>query len=667
MFTLKCPGCTALLKIPIAAAGQTGTCPTCGVDLQIPALEKPRAPSPKKIIRRGSSPGIAPGGKASVAPVKRSLPGPSPRTPQKPKKRKIAGLLASLFVFALLGGALLWRFLPRQPGTPAAATSAGPIDFIRAVSAPVLARAADASAAPPRASSWDVSAPARVSAYQFGGSGKEEIRDMAVRGDGRLVVTGTLSSRDGIPAAAGKKFDLIDSQGGALFGFVAEFSPDGQTLNWFSTFGGDLFQPNRIALGPDGSIALGGGALTRLAAASKREFKGRTAAVVKVAADGSRVEWVGEGGPNSAGVTGIAVDAKGRVVFTAGTLGKGNAAYILRKEANGADSTFSSRGNRDWCIDFDVRSGEFLNEGQVGAFYQKGRDGAGFDYDGSAGKWGPVRFNLSGIRQGGRVLVLPDGDIVAAGTLQYDFREGSNKWFPAFDLIVARFAEDGRLKWSTNLYQPGDSVHTPDQKDKDLLYNPVNGDLYVLAIQHGSNVYRFKGQLGGDTGNLMLGWVGQVDANTGSLKNGWYWQNSRNTGYDSNGIPISPPYPKLAGNRPDRLGVDGQGRIYMSGNAGPLAFTTPTAWKNWPADQAGGGNASLTILSPNLDRILYATMIRGDTGNASAANTLAVTEKGIWVGGDNGTPNFSSGPQPAWSNPRTGGERDAALSHFRFE
>jgi len=56
--------------------------------------------------------------------------------------------------------------------------------------------------------------------------------------------------------------------------------------------------------------------------------------------------------------------------------------------------------------------------------------------------------------------------------------------------------------------------------------------------------------------------------------------------------------------------VDSLGNIFLVGNAGAKAFTSSNAWQSWSEDQSRGGKAALTVLSPNLDRILYASMIK---------------------------------------------------------
>ncbi len=586
--------------------------------------------------------------------------------------------MAVLILLAALGGGAYWYFTQGGGQDAIAAVTSGIGDVTGSLTSVATGGGGNVHIRPDSAEGpqaiadargWSLEQTAKVQTFQFGGSGtsREEIIAMTARGDGRIVMTGILSDPQAV-TGAGQTHRLIDSRSGEEYAFVAELSADGSSMNWISVFGADLLFPASIALGPDGTIALGGKIRDRFTSAvgtSAGEFKSRTAVAVKLSADGSRVEWMREGGPNMAVANSIIVDKQGRVLYTGGTIGRAQSAYIIRKNADGSPSTFPQQPNgRDWAIDFDVRGGQFLEEGQVGAFYEL--DSAspdGYDYDGPGG-WGPTWFKIYGMRQNINLELMPNDDIVASGTLQYDFKVKGNKSFPAFDTIVARWSEEGDLLWSSNLYQEGDGVHTPDQKDKDIVYNPVNGDLYVLVGQHGSNVYRFKGKLYGDTGNLFISWIGRVDAETGRIKDGWYWHNSRNTGYGDNGIPVAPPYPRLAGNRAAELAVDSQGHIYFAGGSGAQAFTTPNAWKTWPQGQTGGGNASLTVLTPDL-KLVYATQIKGSEHGKSGANAVVVTNQGVWVGGRNGGAGFANASVP-WSQTTVKGDNDASIARFQF-
>ncbi len=647
--SFPCPSCQNKLAAPLDMAGQTVECPHCGQALRLPEAPKPN------VIRRAP---------AATGPLRRTgRTGPTrPTINPKAKKRDARPLV--FFLLLLLAGGGVWFWQRRQP-PPAAGTASTPA---MPGSLVLPSAAGPARAAAPAAANVQS---ARVTAFQWGGVGKDTTADLVARGDGRLVLAGMIADRGAIPAAAKAVHDLIDRNGAPPFAFVAELSADGQELNWISVFGGGLLEPKRLALGPDGSIALGGKALDRLKAMrlpDMGDFAGRNAVVLSITADGSKVDWVRAGGPNQSEVTGLAVDAHGRVIWTAGTMGARQGAYVLRRAADGGEAPFTARGDRSWCIDLHDNTEDLLAPGQFWAYYRKSRDAPDqyYDYDGPGG-WAGVRFSVHGMRQGGQVIVLPDGDYVVSATMQYDFQVKGDKRYPAFDLFLARYSDEGALRWSTNLYQPNDSIHTPDQKAVDLAYNPVNGDVYVLAMQHGSNVYRFKGDLYGDTGNLMIRWIGQVDAGSGALKAGKYFMESYQGKYDAKGRPQAPPYPKLAGNGWNRVAVDGAGRILVSGNAGAKAWTSPDAWKTWPNEQSGGGNAALCVLSPGLDATLYASMIRGTQGGQASAEGLAVTDAGVWVAGHNRGPGFATPDRPAWSLANPAGESDIAVARFRFE
>jgi len=691
-----CPSCGQTLETEVSSAGEIISCPICQESMEVPQASPPpstsRSPSStekKTVVRKRTSsivsrnpaaPASQPGRKKkkTASSAKRNTPAyPPPAVPRR-QKNNTGKIIAVFILLAALGGGAYW-YITSESGKEALASVSSGIENVTGSipsvgsgggSAPIRPDSAEGPQAIADARGWSLENTAKVQTFQFGGSGstREELTAMVARGDGRIVMTGILSDPNGVNGA-GKMNRLVDSVSGEEYAFVAELSADGSTMNWISVFGADLLHPASIALGPDGTIVLGGKIRDRMKSVAGRdagEFKGRTSIVIKLSADGSNVEWMREGGPNQSTANSVVVDKKGRVLFSGGTIGNGMTSYIIRKNADGSPSTFPNQpSGREWAIDFDVRQGQFLEEGQVGAFYELDKASPdGYDYDGPGG-WGPTWFKISGIRQNTNLVIMPNGDIVASGTLYYVFRVKGTKSFPAFDTIVARWTSDGDLIWSSNLYQEGDGVHTPDQKEKDIVYNPVNGDLYVLVGQHGSNVYRFKGKLYGDTGNLFISWIGRVDSETGKIKDGWYWHNSRNTGYGDNGIPVAPPYPRLAGNRASELAVDSQGNIYFAGGSGAKAWTTPNAWKAWPQDKTGGGNASLTVLSPDL-KIKYATQILGSEHGKSAANTLVVTNEGVWVGGRNGSAGFANASVP-WSQTSVKGENDASIARFQFD
>ena len=537
----------------------------------------------------------------------------------------------------------------------------------------------------------------------FGAGPGSEIRDLAARPDGSIVACGTLGGKSPIPKAGKTEHLFTGQHDTGIRGFVAEFSADLSRLKWISVFPTDSIQPTRMALGKDGSIAIGGKHLGQLADldSKKENWTKSTGALAKLSPDGNQVLWVSPTGPNQEAVTGIDVDDQGRVYFMAGSRVRSAANYLLRKNGKtGANEPWEKTG---WCVYLHRNQEALKAEGQYIAFYDKARnqseDGFGFDYDGEGG-WGPVGFSLQGFRIGGNVRVLPDGDVLVSSGLQYDFRVNERvapkpkaarpkseldslldgdakkpkleekpekitnpkqkeesgpirkgKSFPAFDYFLARYSPDGDLRWSTNLYQSGDSVHTPDQKPIDLAYDAGSDTIYTLVKQHGSNIYRFKGQLVGDTGNLMISWLGKVDAKTGALAEGWYFQNNRLGDFGPNGIPQSPPYPKLAGNALRRVAIGPGGSIYLAGSGGAQTWTTDNALQAWPKDQAGGAQGVLVELSRDLEKVRRATCLFVDAEETFAPHGLVVTEKGIILAGRGsfGGELAKKATQPNWS------------------
>lgn len=470
---------------------------------------------------------------------------------------------------------------------------------------------------------------AALAAFGFGE--KAEIRDLDTWPDGSVVACGVLFDGAEAPGDGTVQKLLSGNHETGLRPFVMKLSGGIDRLAWFSLLPADTIDPTRVLALSDGGVAIGGKHLKELAALdqSGSNWKKSRAALMVFNADGGSVRWMAPGGPNQDVITGM-TESSGRLYFTAGSFVRSASNYILRKDIqSGEQVEWAETG---WCVYLHTNQEALQADGQFMHFYRKSYESKdGFDYDGPEG-WGPVRFYVKGFRIGGQVVALPDGDIVVTSCLQYDFREKGKKGFPAFDLLVARYSSEGELRWSTNLYQPGDSVHTPDQKPVDLTYDPRSDSLYVLAKQHGSNVYRFKGKLVGDTGNLMISWLGKVDASSGDLEDGWYFQTNRLGNFEANGIPKSPPYPKLSGNSLQRVRVGNDGLIYVAGSGAPKTWTTEDAWQKWPAEKQGGGLPVVIALTPDLKTVQFASCFFAE-GDGGRINGLAVTPHTIVVGG----------------------------------
>lgn len=507
------------------------------------------------------------------------------------------------------------------------------------------------------------------------GSG-ESIRDLIALPDGRLLVTGILHGESGIPSAR-QVHRLSTGSVGENSMYLGMLAADLATWEWFSVLPSNILVPQHMALGPDRSIYVGGqvpaenppiAGIPELLP-SGNNFNGRRVAILRIQADGSRLLWAQAGGPNQSTIRGMDVDAQGRVYWGADPSGQQQASYVLRVNPDGSQAPFKDvLGEEKWALYLVQGEAQLLQPTQVLSFYQKGRSGDGYDYDGEKGPWGKVRFSRMSFRHGGNVVCLPDGDFLVSASIFYQFREGKNKSFPAFDYFLGRYSSEGRLRWSTNLYQPGDSVHTPDQKPIDLAYDPKRDVVYALVKQHGSNVYRFKGELRGDSGNMMITWLGKVDAKTGALQDGWYFQNNRAGNYQGDGMPKSPPHPKLAGNDLARVRLDGQGRIYLAGWSGPVMWTTPKAYQPFPAGQSGGGQPAVIVLDPEL-KYLYATVVGngrfGEEGKGRF-HAMAVSPNGVFVGGEFQGVGFQTGSPPAWSQGGDHTKENAALVWLRW-
>ena len=478
-----------------------------------------------------------------------------------------------------------------------------------------------------------------------------EISDMKASADGSIYITGVIHGEPSIPKAD-KVYKLGSGKLGEYSCFVAKVSADGSRIVWFSVLSENSLEPSRVVIGKDGSVYIAGKykeSLKSLSAQHADNNYGKSkVAIIKFSADGSKLNWIRTGGPNQTDITGMCIDSKNNIVWTASPGGQGQASYVIKMDSTGKYLDWADAGKDgkpSWSIylhDNDRQIKENFT-----SFYTKG-DKDGFDYDG-AGKWGKVKFYKRCFRLGGQVLCLPDGDFIITSSYFYYFKEGKNKGFPAFDGFIGRYSSEGKLKWCSNMYQDGDSVHTPDQKPLDLVYDANSDSIYVLFKQHGSNVYRFKGTLLGDSGNMMISWVGKLSALNGKLMNGWYFQNNRHGKYQTNGLPASPPHPKLAGNNLKKIALGNDGNVYITGSGAPKMWTSANAMMKWPEDQSGGGQGALVVLDKDLN-YLYATCVGSGKSDCSASfNGLVLNKYGVFLGGFLNGSGFHKGSAPSWS------------------
>lgn len=502
----------------------------------------------------------------------------------------------------------------------------------------------------------------------------DEIYDLATVHPGGLWAVGRLQHAEAAPSAA-RIVRHGNVTGPATF--AMHMKPDLSAVTALALWPTGMFTARRCAVLPNGDIILAGwlgpqGAERWPAASSE---KTRTA-LMRVSSDGDRVQWVIPGAPNQSEITGLAIARDGRKFWwTGGTLSRGMGAYVVQADTETGRS-IPFEGANEWAIGLHPKSRWLQQPGQFLSFYEPGIRSP-HDYDGSDG-WAPVRFWLHGFRSDGHLAVLPDGDLLVAHTLQYDFQIQGAKREPAFDLFVGRYAPDGRPRWSVNGYRPGDSVHTPDQKAQDVLFHPGTGEILVAAWQHGSNKYRLIGDLIGDSGNISVPWIGRFDATSGQVLGGWYFHCIRDRGeFDATGRPQR--WPKLSGARIARLCIDRAGRIWAAATGGRYAFTTPDASQAWPVSAAGtplwGQFGVLIALSSDLRRIEYATLVRGiaaDRGDGTAAgyselNAIVESQGAIIAAGYVGDDEFPTDDAPPWTRRVRGDLRDCALVRLRFD
>ncbi|TVQ94557.1 MAG: hypothetical protein EA397_01325 [Deltaproteobacteria bacterium] len=482
-----------------------------------------------------------------------------------------------------------------------------------------------------------------------GGEGLDWASDLAVAPDGDLILVGAVHADTPLPAADLNL--LIADEPGDHRGFVVRLSPDGRRIRWLSLFPAETFVPSVVAVDEE-VIVLGGDPLSRMASLLPplHSDYGR-AAVVVLDAQGQTVLGARGGPPNvprglrtrdeehigyQAGLTGIALH-DGAVYVTGSTSGTGQAGYLMRYDTQTLEVVeFVDRPDpgRLWTIDLH-RSAPDLWEGLFWRYDHTDPD-AEFHQ-------GDCRVDLKGNRRGGQVVVsdFDGGTIFGSFDLQYDFN-CTDRWFPAFDAVIAAWDLDGNLKWVTNGLER--LISEPDQGPRAMVFDPVRQRLIVALWQHGSNVSRLPGTLVGDTGNISIGWVGSLDPRTGEVERAWYQHAVRqgsNGEWNDDGTVAR--WPQNSGNTIHDLALDAQGRVLVLATGGNRMFTTSDALMDWPED-LWGGHTTLTVLSPELDEVVYATTLRAprldSPGSAPAA--LALNRHGVFLFGRAAAADFLS-------------------------
>ncbi len=668
--TFSCPGCHCLMRTPPDTGGLIAQCPECGVGMQIPY------PSPATIKQTRLKPAQKdPEEEAYRQPPpptrrrRRSRRRPPPRLPfhfnYSPAVRKIqagdqhkktAGIVTLIVLLFL---SILWqeqritsqrlrdRFFREDP---AFTGELGPAD-------------------PPSAANWNFGkAPQKIS-LQLPNRGKDVIRAAAARRNGNVVITGSMESTQQFPFSELQAKDLFSGQGHRQHGFVAEWNPESGKFLWFRILGGDVIEPTHIALSSDGSIVLGGKSLAyfnRIGLRGSGSLKEGSAAILKLSADGNQALWIRGGQPGQVEVSGLAVDKSDRVLWTANNRDAFQTAVITRVSADGQDAPFPN-GNKQGALRIDLSDTEFQAAGQAGNHYSRSQSTPkGFDYDGPGGS-PAIRFLLYGVKEGGPIVVLPDGDFITCGSLHYQYTFDGQPRRNGVDILVARFSPQGDLRWSNNLYGSRQPIHVAEQRAIDLAYNEATGEIILLASQSnsGRGRHRLEGRMNGKGDSAQLNWLGRLDGGNGDLKQGWYLESSTGS-YSAAGLPVAGEHTELSDTEFNSVAVDGQGRIYVAGLSGPKAWTSPMALQPWPASQARGRNSVLMVLAPRFDQYLFADTLRGSSGQRSRMQDIVLLDSGVWVLGSNADPGWQSGGKGILSNAGRSGDHDSAWAGFAF-
>ena len=484
----------------------------------------------------------------------------------------------------------------------------------------------------------------------FGSSGLDHGGKIGVAPNGDLLLVGAIHEGASLPDE-GEIYFLSEDIDGDHRGFVARYSPDGSQLQWLALFPAETFVPSLVTA-DENVIALAGDPLSAMSLHfPSRGSSYQAGALVLLNADGRTVIGARDGLPNTpygldlrdgehrgyqAGITGLSLH-QGLLYATGGTSGRGMAAYIARYDTTTLEVVhFPGRPDpqRTWAIDLHRNLAPDL----VDSFYwryDRNHEDAEFHQ-------GDCRINLHGNRRGGQVLVTEydGGTIFATFDIQYDFN-CVGTWFPAFDAIIAAWNLEGELKWVTNGLDQ--MVSEPDQGPQAMAWDALNERLVVGLWQHGSNVARLPGELVGTTGNISIGWIGSLDPATGEVLHARYQhavQQDSNGSWTEHGSVTG--WPQNSGNNIREIIVDGEGQVIVAGRGGNQMFTTADALQDWPLD-LWGGHTILTVLSPDLSEVRYATVLRGedlDSAQGSSPSGLAINAAGLFVFGETSNTSF---------------------------
>jgi len=500
---------------------------------------------------------------------------------------------------------LLARACSIQPGRRISLSHAGLLMFlVSLIASPALAVGA-----------YDLA----FSTY-LGGSEWEHARDVAVDRQGNIYVVGGTASVD-FPTTPGAYSRTLQTGGSQSFGpcdvFVAKFGADGELI-WSTLIGGPGYdRAYGVEIDPDGLVCVAGraGPGFPVKNAFQPDFDGvdngsygmQNAFVLKLMPDGSDLAWASYVGVSTL-CRDVAVDSNGDVYAPGG---RWNTAKTPPVEWFADAYQKEPPGGEEDCGVIKIRG------------------------DGSGVLWATWLGGSGKDVSAASIRVGRDGRVYIAGsTFSEDFPTTADAHDRVYngqaDFFVACVTPDGSdLVYGTYLGGAGDewiSTHNLAVDDA--------GNAYVAIPTSSSDYPVTRGTLQRRHAGGQTDWAVTKLSPTGALLVSTFLGGAGNENADG-------------------VYADVEGRVFITGETQSNDF--PVTADAWQARQEGGTDAALVILSPRLDRVLYATYLGGSANDNGRSGFLGL-DGSLYVTGASDGSGFPV--QDAYQNVFAGGSGD---------
>jgi hypothetical protein len=268
---------------------------------------------------------------------------------------------------------------------------------------------------------------------------------------------------------------------------------------------------------------------------------------------------------------------------------------------------------------------------------------------------------------------------------------------PDFEPAVVAMDHTGLLKWWDRIYQETTSSSSPDQYVDAIAIDYAQNRVVVLARSHGNNTFNlwpanqltyspstngFQNRFTGTNGNAHYSWLGKYGLDDGKIYRvswiGEYFE-------PASGLGSAHPDPNLdgwanpnAGNPQlndtkcrSEIAVRADGAVAVTCK-GRRTITTVTAFQKMPKPgvSTSAWNSFVRVYSPNLDTLLYSTLMVGAFDNSGVGGDniqttgIALTANGVLAtgyhltttdvsGNPTNTPDGNTAPTinvPGWGN-----------------